>query len=93
MDDERTDYRLWAVWSAVSFLLPWLPLVGLGINARHLQSPACLLQEGWCVTLFLAVVAVTFGWAVQSVVVAQGERRPGRRWDPQDDDYRDPPAG
>jgi hypothetical protein len=90
MDDRQTDYRRWAVWSGVFFLPLWLLVIGPGLDARLLLSPLGLFRHIACVSLFLAVVAVAFGWFVQSVAVAQ-DGPSGRRPDPQDDDYADRP--
>jgi hypothetical protein len=93
MGDHRTDYRVWAICFAVFFLPPWLFLLGIGLEGRHLRSPLHLFQEGACSTLFLAVVAATFGWFVQSVMVGQGEGLRDREPRPHEEDYGDrPPA-
>ena len=91
MGEHRTDYRLWAISSGAAFALAWLLVLGTGLEARHLRSPAQLLREGWCVTLFLAVVAAAFGWFVQSVVVVQRDGSRGVHPDPQAEDYDDAP--
>ncbi|HEX3151282.1 MAG TPA: hypothetical protein VHR66_24605 [Gemmataceae bacterium] len=92
MDDNRTDYRLWAICFAVFFLTPLLLLIGISLNARYLHSPILLIKEWACVTVFMAAVAAVFSWFVQSVIVGQGEWVRGRRPNSQDDDFADPPG-